>query len=92
MSGVPVIHATFEVVSGELTGRASAPVKRVETHDDGSYEVVIDHWPDAERTRIVALEAALADIEKTLEGHPDCLRGNSKVHYALMRTRNALRA
>jgi hypothetical protein len=36
-------------------------------------------------------KAALRDIERTLEGHADILRGNSKVHYALMRARGALR-
>lgn len=42
---VPVVHATFESGGNGITGRASAPVKRVEYHDDGSLEVVIDHWP-----------------------------------------------
>lgn len=50
---VPKIHVDFEVVSGSLTGTAAAKVKRIEPQDDGSYTVVIDHWPQP----VVAVDA-----------------------------------
>lgn len=41
----PQIVATFETSSEGFTGTVSARVKRVERHDDGTLEVIIDHWP-----------------------------------------------
>ena len=43
---LPVIHATFEISDNNVTGSTNASVKRVEANDDGSFTVVIDHWPD----------------------------------------------
>ena len=43
---MPDINAMFEVVSDNITGTTLAPVKRVEKQDDGSFTVVIDHWPE----------------------------------------------
>lgn len=44
-TSTPDVHATFECEENGVTGSTSAPIKRVEYHDDGSLEVVIDHWP-----------------------------------------------
>ena len=41
----PLIDAQFETVEKGITGTTLAPVKRVEMRDDGSYTVIIDHWP-----------------------------------------------
>lgn len=43
----PTIHAMFETVdpSVPVIGTTAAPIKRIEQNDDGSYLVVIDHWP-----------------------------------------------
>lgn len=44
---LPTIHAMFETVdpSVPVIGTTAAPVKRIMQNDDGSYTVVIDHWP-----------------------------------------------
>lgn len=42
---VPEITATFECESNGVTGSTAAPIKRVELHDDGSFEVILDCWP-----------------------------------------------
>lgn len=34
----------------------------------------------------------LSDVLRTLESHPDMMRGNSKVHYAVMKLRNMVSA
>lgn len=39
------INAIFETSDGKLTGHTNAPIKRIEQQDDGSFTVVIDHWP-----------------------------------------------
>ena len=44
----PVITAQFETVSNGLTGSTDAPIKRIEHQDDGTYTVVIDHWPSSQ--------------------------------------------
>lgn len=52
----PEIDAAFEVSNDTLTGMTEAPIKRIEKHDDGSFTVVIDYWPDdaaAERERVL---------------------------------------
>jgi hypothetical protein len=41
----PTIYAAFECESNGIVGVTSAPVKRVEKNDDGSFTVIIDHWP-----------------------------------------------
>jgi|GEM_PF-4579220 len=43
----PLIRAMFETVDETIpvTGTTEATIKRVEQNDDGSYTVVIDHWP-----------------------------------------------
>ena len=41
----PTIRAEFETTDGDMVGRTSAPIKRVELEDDDSYTVVIDYWP-----------------------------------------------
>lgn len=41
----PAVRAVFEVESGGAVGTREAPVKRVETEDDGSTTVVVDAWP-----------------------------------------------
>lgn len=41
----PEIIASFETENDYMTGSTGAPVKRVEIHDDGVIEVVIDYWP-----------------------------------------------
>lgn len=50
-SPIPKINATFEVVCDGITGSTNATVKRVEMNDDGSYTVVIDHWPEPEQVK-----------------------------------------
>lgn len=44
-AAAPVINALFETTTGGWTGTANAPIKRIERQDDGSFTVVIDHWP-----------------------------------------------
>lgn len=40
------INAKFEVhCENGLVGSTAAPISRIETHDDASFTVVIDHWP-----------------------------------------------
>jgi hypothetical protein len=41
----PVLHAKFETTDGVVTGTTAAPMKRIEANEDGSFTVVIDHWP-----------------------------------------------
>lgn len=43
----PKINAVFEIVEDGLIGITTAPVKRIERQDDGSFTVIIDHWPAA---------------------------------------------
>lgn len=50
----PIINAQFETVSNSVVGVTSAPVKRVEKRDDGSFTVFIDHWP---KTQVAVPEA-----------------------------------
>ena len=45
IGGNPKINATFECTDGKITGTMSAPVKRIELQDDGSFTVVIDYCP-----------------------------------------------
>lgn len=48
----PAIHAVFETVDPRpfgATGTTEAPIKRIEANDDGSFTVVIDHWPTPDR-------------------------------------------
>ena len=49
LPAAPKIEAIFETVddSVPVTGQTQAPVKRIEHQDDGSFTVVIDHWPSA---------------------------------------------
>lgn len=48
------VTAQFETVTDEITGSTEAKVKRVERQDDGSYTVVIDHWPQASALNLPA--------------------------------------
>jgi len=41
----PIITAMFETRSGSLIGSTLAKILRVDCQDDGSYTVVINHWP-----------------------------------------------
>lgn len=44
----PIVHAVFETVDSRsmgAIGTTEAPIKRVEVNDDGSFTVVINHWP-----------------------------------------------
>jgi len=43
----PVINAQFYTKCGEAIGTTTAPILKVDKEDDGSFTVVIDHWPSA---------------------------------------------
>lgn len=45
MDAEPVINAQFETEFDNIKGSTTAPIKRVEMEDDGSFTVVIDYWP-----------------------------------------------
>lgn len=94
----PVIHARFETVDETIpiTGSTEAPIKRVEQNDDGSYTVIIDHWPQpsgtdyfgslVERARAAAAKASAKFPQpnyvtlKIAEEAGEVIRG--AVHYA----------
>lgn len=72
----PIINAVFECEADDLTGTAPAKVKRIEHQDDGSYTVVIDHWPQrqADKDRIIERQAQkiaelIADRDSWIEAH-----------------------
>lgn len=48
----PTIHAVFECSENSIIGSTDAPIKRVMAEDDGSFTVVIDHWPVPEGHRV----------------------------------------
>lgn len=59
-AGEIVIDAEFEYEDGIVIGTTSAPVKRVEQQDDGTFTVVIDYWPP---TALKALPAPVVTDE-----------------------------
>ena len=42
---LPTINAIFETETKELIGTTDARIKRIDSNEDGSITVVIDHWP-----------------------------------------------
>lgn len=69
-SAEPVIRAAFETVDPRpfgATGTTAAKVKRVESNDDGSFTVVIDHWPQpVEPVAWQPIESAPKDNKRLL--------------------------
>lgn len=47
MPNIPTINVKFETDDGKVRGSTDAQVKRVEAEDDGSFTVVVNHWPEA---------------------------------------------
>lgn len=41
----PDIFASFVYEGEQLSGKTDAPIKRIERHDDGALEIIIDYWP-----------------------------------------------
>ena len=59
---VPEITATFECESNGITGSTAAPVKRIERHDDGAIEVILDYWPTPSPQGVDVLAEALQAV------------------------------
>lgn len=63
---VPEITATFECESIGITGTTAAPIKRIELHDCGAIEVILDYWPSTspQTAFLVGCEGAPTPCEK----------------------------
>jgi hypothetical protein len=58
--------------------------------DPDGYDHEYEQTIDGKNAEITGLRAALTEIQTTLADHPDAQRGNSKIHFALMRAKGAL--
>lgn len=56
-----VIHAKFETEGGGAVGSTDAPVKRTEHNDDGSFTVVIDHWPVVQQPQEIEVQCPVCN-------------------------------
>lgn len=87
----PKFNALFEVESKGIVGTTEAKIKRVNHEDDGSYTVVIDHWPTEpldnpdkvtrEAIRNAALEEVLEWLETEVTAIDTWYRGDPSYEY-----------
>lgn len=63
----PRINARFETCSGGVLGSTNANIKRIDTQDDGSFMVVLDHWPFGDKPKAPEPVEAFSIGDLTME-------------------------